>query len=258
MFPYKRILLKITGSFAAYKACELISQLKKMGGEVEVQVVLSQRATEFVGKATLQALTGRPAAQGLFEGKDAMDHIQWARWADCALVYPTTAHTIACLAAGQGGSLLESLFLAWELGEKPYFIAPAMNSKMWSHPATQKNMATLKSYGVDILPSPSGDLACGETGPGRLLEPESTIQYLSTAPIQIFHKTASAEKIQNLEFNRKEISRSLNFKSKRFSEGSPSTFKTEIGPLILFTDIDQKHQRSKKEPNCILLSVQTT
>jgi len=71
MFPYKRILLKITGSVAAYKACELISQLKKMGGEVEVQVVLSQRATEFVGKATLQALTGRPAAQGLFEGKDA-------------------------------------------------------------------------------------------------------------------------------------------------------------------------------------------
>lgn len=177
-FPYRRVLLKISGSVAAYKACSLISLIKQKSPATEIQVVATHSAPRFVGLATLQALSGRPVAQDLYGGADAMDHIHWARWADCALLYPASAHTLSSLAQGHGGNLLTSLFLAWELEKKPYFVAPAMNTKMWVHPATQKNKKTLEEFGVTFLPSPGGRLACGEFGAGRLLDPEPTFEFL--------------------------------------------------------------------------------
>lgn len=159
----------MSGSIACYKACDLLSRLQKAGYELEV--VVTPSALEFVGEATIEGLTGKRVHKSVFESGSHMDHIRLARWAEMMLLCPATANTISKLAAGIGDDLISTLFLAHDFS-KPYLIAPAMNAAMMSHPAVRAAVEKLRSWNVDVLPSGDGHLACGETGEGRLLEPE--------------------------------------------------------------------------------------
>ena len=137
----------------------------------EVQTVATTSALKFIGKATLEGLTGRPVFTDNFEDGRMMGLIDWAKWADLAIVCPATANTLNSLAAGLASDCIGTLFLAYDL-KKPYLVAPAMNQQMWNHPATQHSLERLKNFGVTILPSGFGHQACGDVGPGRLLEPD--------------------------------------------------------------------------------------
>lgn len=169
----KKILLQVSGSIAAFKAAALASMLEKEG--FEVRTVLSKSALEFVGAATFEGITGNPVHSDPFESGAMMAHIELERWADLLIVYPASAHTISSLAQGSGEGLIGQLFLAHEF-KKPYLLAPAMNQAMWKHPVLQKNLDALRSFGVAILEPGSGALACGETGQGRLMEPEEALR----------------------------------------------------------------------------------
>ncbi len=166
------ILLGITGGIAAYKAAELVRGLKKAGAEV--RVVMTEAATQFVTPMTLQALSGNPVRQALFdpEHEAAMGHIELARWAELVLVAPASADFMARLTAGMADDLLATLCLATE---SPVVLAPAMNQQMWQAAATQENAATLRRRGIQLLGPAEGEQACGETGPGRMLEPEQLL-----------------------------------------------------------------------------------
>jgi phosphopantothenoylcysteine decarboxylase/phosphopantothenate--cysteine ligase len=163
------VLLGVTGGIAAYKAPELVRRLSERG--CEVQVVMSRGAREFVGALTFQAVSGRRVRDDLWDpaAEAAMGHIELARWADVALVAPATAHFMGTLAAGLGGDLLSTVCLATTA---PIVLAPAMNQAMWANAAVQANRALLEARGVQFLGPASGDQACGETGPGRMLEPD--------------------------------------------------------------------------------------
>ncbi|MCF7686856.1 MAG: hypothetical protein K9M98_10145 [Cephaloticoccus sp.] len=164
------VLFFLTGSIACYKACTVISRLTQAG--VTVQTVATPAALRFVGKPTLEGLSGRPVFDDLWEGGRALDHIELARAADLALVCPATANTINRLAAGMSDDPVGALFLAWELGQKPWWIVPAMNHRMWEHPATEAALEKLRTWGVHVLDPVEGPHACGEFGGGRLPEPE--------------------------------------------------------------------------------------
>ncbi len=168
-----KILLGITGGIAAYKTPELVRQLIK--SEHEVQVVMSYRAHDFVAPLALQAVSGRPVRSELFdpEAESAMDHIELARWADLVLIAPATAHCIAQLSAGLAGDLLMTLCLATTA---PIKLAPAMNQQMWHQAITQENVARLIDRGLEMIGPGEGEQACGETGLGRMLEPEDIVQ----------------------------------------------------------------------------------
>ncbi|MFH1851985.1 MAG: bifunctional phosphopantothenoylcysteine decarboxylase/phosphopantothenate--cysteine ligase CoaBC [Candidatus Neomarinimicrobiota bacterium] len=168
----EKILFKITGSIAAYKSATVISRLVRAG--YEVQTIVSSAALNFIGAATLEGLTGRPVYHDQFAPGTMMSHINLVKWADLTIVAPATANTINKLAAGNGESLLQALFLAHDRS-KPYLLAPAMNTNMYFHPATQKALQTLAAWGVTILPTASGRLACGDEGPGKMLEPEDLL-----------------------------------------------------------------------------------
>jgi phosphopantothenoylcysteine decarboxylase/phosphopantothenate--cysteine ligase len=174
-----RILFQLTGSIACFKACELVSRLAKRG--VAVQTVASGAALRFVGVATLEGLTGRPPFTDLYEAGRTMDHIRLARWADLALLCPATANSLNRLASGLADDAIGALFLAWELGKKPYLIAPAMNATMWDHPATRSAREGLAAYGARLLPVGDGRLACGEQGEGRLLEVDELEKHVLAA-----------------------------------------------------------------------------
>ena len=166
--PLRRVVLGVTGGIAAYKAAELVRLLVKDG--VAVDVVLTESGARFVTATTFQALSGRPVAQSLWaSGADnAMGHIELTRGADLILVAPATADFLARLVHGRADDLLTTLCLAREC---PLLVAPAMNVQMWSNPATQRNVAQLRSDGVVVLGPGSGELACMEYGDGRMLEP---------------------------------------------------------------------------------------
>jgi len=163
-----RIVLGVTGGIAAYKAPDLVRRLRERGAEV--QVVLTAAAQRFVPPLTFQAVSHLPVRSDLWdrEAEMAMGHLELARWAELVLIAPATADTLARLATGQAGDLLTTLCLATEA---PLCVAPAMNHRMWQHPATQANLATLVARGVRVLGPASGGLAEGERGPGRMLEP---------------------------------------------------------------------------------------
>jgi len=165
------VLFLLSGSIACYKACTAISRLAQAG--VTVQTVATPSALRFVGKATLEGLSGRPVFDDLWEEGRALDHISLAREAQLALVCPATANTINRLAAGLADDPIGTLFLAWELGTKPWWVAPAMNGRMWENPATRASLDRLRSWGVRVLDPIAGAHACGEEGPGRLVEPEA-------------------------------------------------------------------------------------
>ena len=173
----KRILLGITGGIAAYKSADLVRRLREQGAAV--RVVMTPAATEFITPLTLQAVSGNPVHTELLEhrAEAAMGHIELARWADVILIAPATANFIARLGNGLADDLLSTLCLA---SEAPLLLAPAMNRQMWQHPATQENIARLQSRGVRVLGPANGVQACGETGPGRLLEPEELARALAS------------------------------------------------------------------------------
>jgi phosphopantothenoylcysteine decarboxylase/phosphopantothenate--cysteine ligase len=175
-----RVLLGVTGGIAAYKSAEIVRRLRERGADV--QVVMTAGARQFVTPLTFQALSGRPVRSDLWDeqAEAAMGHIELARWADRILVAPATADFIARVAHGLADDLLTTLCLATG---SPLTVAPAMNRLMWANAATQANVELLRSRGVAILGPGTGDQACGETGPGRMLEPADLVEaLLATAP----------------------------------------------------------------------------
>ncbi|MEE2652482.1 MAG: bifunctional phosphopantothenoylcysteine decarboxylase/phosphopantothenate--cysteine ligase CoaBC [Pseudomonadota bacterium] len=165
----RQILLGITGGIAAYKSAELVRRLKDHGADV--RVVMTAAAMEFITPLTLQALSGNPVHTALLdpEAEAGMGHIELARWADLILVAPASADFMARLASGRGDDLLTTLCLATPA---PIALAPAMNQGMWRDPATQANADTLRQRGVALFGPAAGEQACGDVGPGRMLEAE--------------------------------------------------------------------------------------
>lgn len=168
----KRILLGITGGIAAYKCAELTRLFIKAGADV--RVVMTRAATEFITPLTMQSLSGHLVHLDLLdaEAEAGMGHIELARWPDLVLVAPASASFLSKMVAGAAGDLLSTLLLATRA---PVAVAPAMNQGMWDDPATQQNLELLRERSCRIFGPGSGDQACGETGPGRMLEPEELI-----------------------------------------------------------------------------------
>ena len=168
----KRILLGVTGGIAAYKSAELVRRLRDHGAEV--RVVMTRGACEFITPLTMQALSGKEVHTELLDhaAESGMSHIALARWCDVVLVAPASANFIARLTHGLADDLLSTLCLATAA---PVVIAPAMNQQMWSNPATQANIATLGQREITIAGPGEGSQACGEVGPGRMLEPDQLI-----------------------------------------------------------------------------------
>jgi phosphopantothenoylcysteine decarboxylase / phosphopantothenate---cysteine ligase len=164
----KQIVVGVTGGIAAYKAAELVRRLRDSGASV--RVVMTRAACEFITPLTMQALSGNPVHTGLLDpaAEAAMGHIELARWADLVLIAPASADFLARLAAGMCDDLLSTLCVATEAR---VLLAPAMNQAMWRNAATQANCLTLESRGVRFAGPAEGPQACGDTGPGRMLEP---------------------------------------------------------------------------------------
>jgi phosphopantothenoylcysteine decarboxylase/phosphopantothenate--cysteine ligase len=168
-----RVLLIVGGGIAAYKSLELVRLLKKGGHEVTP--VLTSGGEHFVTAMSLGTLAESPVHTSLWELKDEVEigHIQLSRAADLVLVCPATADLLAKMAAGLADDLATTLLLATD---KPVVVAPAMNVRMWKHPATERNVAQLKADGVRVIAPAEGEMACGEFGPGRLPEPDDILK----------------------------------------------------------------------------------
>ncbi|MFL8060481.1 bifunctional phosphopantothenoylcysteine decarboxylase/phosphopantothenate--cysteine ligase CoaBC [Xanthomonas vasicola] len=171
----QRLLLCVGGGIAAYKSLELVRRLRDAGAQV--QVAMTSGAQQFVTPLSFQALSGQPTRTTLWDSaaEQAMGHIELARWADRVIVAPATADLLARLAYGLADDLVTTLCLATTA---PLTVAPAMNHRMWLHPATQANIATLRTRGVAVVGPDDGPLAEGESGPGRLAEPAAIIAAL--------------------------------------------------------------------------------
>ena len=175
----KRIVLGITGSIAAYKACLIIRGLIKAGAEV--QVVITPAGKEFITPITLSALTHKPVISEFFSQRDGTwnSHVDLGLWADAMLIAPCTASTLGKMANGIADNMLITTYLSMKA---PVFIAPAMDLDMYQHPSTQQNMERLKSFGNHIIEPASGFLASGLEGKGRMEEPERIVEYLEAYP----------------------------------------------------------------------------
>ena len=173
--PLTKIVLGITGGIAAYKAAELVRLLVK--ANIEVQVVMTQAASQFITSTTMQALSGKPVFMSMWDNSIAngMPHIELSRDADAILVAPASADFIAKLVHGGADDLLSTLCLARDC---PLLVAPAMNKQMWENPATQRNIAQLLADKVSVFGPAAGEQACGEVGLGRMLEPEEILAEL--------------------------------------------------------------------------------
>lgn len=167
-----KVLLGVTGCIGAYKAAEVLRGLQKAGAQV--RVVMTKHATEFVGSATFEALSGKSVIVGMFNQPDhsTIEHIAVAREAELLLIAPATANILAKFAHGIADDFLSTLYLS---NTNPVLIAPAMNVEMWNHPATQANLKTLRERGVHFVEPGTGYQACGEVGVGRLAEPEEIV-----------------------------------------------------------------------------------
>ncbi|HEX2245609.1 MAG TPA: bifunctional phosphopantothenoylcysteine decarboxylase/phosphopantothenate--cysteine ligase CoaBC [Gammaproteobacteria bacterium] len=176
----KHILIGVTGGIAAYKSAELVRRLRER--EVNVKVVMTRSACAFIGPLTMQALSDQPVHIELLDPgtESVMGHIELARWCDAVLVAPASANFLAKLAHGLADDLLSTLCLATTA---PIVVAPAMNQQMWQAQATQSNRAVLESRGVRFFGPAEGGQACGEVGPGRMLEPAAIIEALA----RLFH-----------------------------------------------------------------------
>ena len=173
-----RVLLIVGGGIAAYKSLELVRLLKKAGHEVVP--VLTRGGEHFVTPMALAALAKSEVHTSIWDLKDEveMGHIELSRSADFILVCPATADLLAKMSAGIADELATTLLLATD---KKVVVAPAMNVRMWQHPATQRNVAQLKGDGVAVIEPDEGEMACGEYGPGRLPEPEAIVEFIKSS-----------------------------------------------------------------------------
>ncbi len=176
MLNSKKILFMLSGSIALPKALLVIKKLIHNG--YTIRIACTESTFQFVSQEELEALSSGPLIYKNFQNKLDMEHIDLGRWADLTLLCPATANTINQLAQGSGENIVGTLFLAYELQKKPFLIFPAMNTKMYQHPSTQRSMKLLSSWGVTVLPTNTGALACGEIGEGRLLEPDFICDYI--------------------------------------------------------------------------------
>ena len=174
--PSQQVVVGVSGGIAAYKSPDLVRRLRERGHSV--RVVMTPGARHFITPLTLQAVSGHPVHTDLLDpsAEAAMGHIELARWADMVLVAPATAHFLAKLRQGMADDLLSTLCLATEA---PIAVAPAMNRQMWLNPATQDNVAALGRRGLLFIGPAEGDQACGETGPGRMQEPDAIASQVS-------------------------------------------------------------------------------
>ena len=174
----RHIVLGLSGGIACYKSAELCRLLIKAGATV--QVVMTDAAQQFITPMTMQALSGRPVYTSQWDGREAnsMAHINLSRQADAVLIAPCSADFVARLAQGRADELLSLLCLARPLARVPLLLAPAMNREMYEHPATQRNLAQVAADGAVVLGVGSGPQACGETGDGRMLEPQELLEDL--------------------------------------------------------------------------------
>jgi len=168
----KRVVLGVTGGIAAYKAAELIRLLVREGAEP--RVAMTENAGKFIAPLTFEALSGRRVVRGHFDSStEPMDHITWGQESDLVIIAPATANFVAKMALGIADDFLSTMVLA---ATAPILVCPAMNDRMWGHPAVQGNMNTLRDRGASVMEPESGDLACGTAGPGRLPEPEDILE----------------------------------------------------------------------------------
>ena len=207
MLKGKKIVLGITGSIAAYKACYIIRGLVKQGAEV--QVVITPAGKEFITPITLSALTHKPVVSEFFSQRDGTwnSHVDLGLWADAMLIAPATASTIGKMANGVADNMLITTYLSMKA---PVFVAPAMDLDMYAHPTTQQNLDRLRSFGNTIIEPQSGFLASGLEGKGRMEEPEKIVDFLDRAlspapsPIRGKHVVITAgptyEKIDPVRF----------------------------------------------------------
>jgi phosphopantothenoylcysteine decarboxylase/phosphopantothenate--cysteine ligase len=174
----KSIVLGLTGGIACFKAAEVCRSLVKAGAKV--QVVMTEAAAQFITPVTMQALSGQAVYTSQWDAREGnnMAHINLSREADAILIAPASADFMAKLIHGKADELLSLMCLARPLQKVPLILAPAMNREMWAHPATQRNVAQLKSDGSHVLDVGQGDQACGETGDGRMLEAEEIVEEL--------------------------------------------------------------------------------
>ena len=171
MLTGRRVVVGVTGGIAAYKACELVSRLKKRGAEV--RVVLTEHACQFVAPLSFETLSGNPAYTDSIDRKYEIGHVSLAKWADLFIVAPATSNCMAKMACGIADDLLSTTFLAMTA---PVLLAPAMNCAMWRNAATQANLRTLLERGVRTVGPESGHLACGDADVGRMSEPETIVE----------------------------------------------------------------------------------
>ena len=189
IFSNKNILLCVTGGIAAYKSPEIIRLFKKDGADVKV--VMTESAKEFITPLTLQAVSGNEIHDSLLdiEAERAMGHIELAKWADLILIAPCTAETPSKLTHGRADDLMGALILA---SNASVYIAPSMNMNMWSNKGTQENFESLSSRGYSFIGPADGEQACGDIGPGRMVEPSEIIKLISLS-------------LENGPFNKKTI-----------------------------------------------------
>lgn len=171
----KKIIVGVTGSIAAYKACNLVRSLRKQGAEV--LVAMTAAAQQFVNKRTFEVLSSNKVFTDIFSDESDLNHVEWARGADAFLVVPATANTLAKLANGFAEDPVSTLFLS---SQCPVLLCPAMHTAMWENQAVQKNLAQLKTFGVHILGPASGDLSMGDYGEGRLIDEQIILNYLAS------------------------------------------------------------------------------
>jgi phosphopantothenoylcysteine decarboxylase / phosphopantothenate---cysteine ligase len=188
----KNVLLGVTGGIAAYKSADLVRRLKERG--FAVRVVMTDAATQFVTPLTMQAVSGNPVHQRLFDldAEAAMGHIELAKWADVIIVAPATANTIAKIAHGFSDNLLTTLITA---SAAPLVVAPAMNQQMWANSLTKEHIAQLKQRGVLLIGPAAGEQACGDVGEGRMQEPLEIVEQLIACDLlslQVANKNANS------------------------------------------------------------------
>ncbi|MBK8557727.1 MAG: bifunctional phosphopantothenoylcysteine decarboxylase/phosphopantothenate--cysteine ligase CoaBC [Lewinellaceae bacterium] len=173
MPDYSNVILGVSGSIAAYKAAHLTRLLVK--SEAAVQVLMTEAATGFITPLTLSTLSKRPVFSSVHADEAWNNHVEPGLWADALLIAPASANTLAKMAAGICDNILTAVYLS---ARCPVFVAPAMDVDMWHHPSTRRNIATLESYGVHIIPVGHGELASGLVGDGRMAEPETIVAFL--------------------------------------------------------------------------------
>ncbi len=254
MLTGKKILLGVTGSIAAYKSALLIRLLVKQGAEVKV--IMTPAAKDFISPLTLATLSKNPVIIDLFEGNQWADHVRLGRWADIMIIAPLSCNTLSKMASGACDNLLMAVYLS---ATCPVLVAPAMDEDMWKHPSTKLNLQTIISYGNEVIPVSSGELASGLFGEGRMAEPHEIMDYVSD---QLFKKGELAgkkalvtagptyESIDPVRFVGNHSSGKMGIEIARNLQARGAEVHLVLGPVsqpVSLQGIDVSHVRSAEE-----------